>query len=130
MIYGIGVDMVRIGRIQAALDRFGEAFAHRILAAGELEGFLRSNRRASFLAKRFAAKEAVVKAFGTGFREGIGLRHIGVVHDELGRPSLFFTDRAGDVVRERNINASHLSLCDEEGYAIAFVILLQASFGN
>ncbi len=124
MIYGIGVDMVKIGRIQAALDRFGEAFARRILGKVEFEEFLRSKRQAHFLAKRFAAKEAVVKAFGTGFRDGIGLRHIGVAHDEQGRPSLFYTGRARDLTQQRNITASHLSLCDEEDYAIAFVTML------
>ena len=125
MIYGIGVDLVRVSRIQAGLDRFGERFARRILAADEVADFQRSSRQAYFLAKRFAAKEAAAKAFGTGFRDGLSLRHIGVAHDKLGRPYLEYSGRASQLLEEFNISASYLSLSDEQDHALAFVTLVQ-----
>ena len=124
MIYGIGVDMVRISRMHAGLARFGDRFAQRILSRQEFEEFQATGKRASFLAKRFAAKEAAVKALGTGFRDGLGLRHITVVHDTMGRPYLRYSGRASEILREQGIGDSHLSITDEEDHALAFVMLL------
>ena len=124
MIYGIGVDMVRVSRIQAGLDRFGERFARRILTANELVEFLRSRNQPYFLAKCFAAKEATSKAFGTGFRGGLSLRQIGVKHDNLGRPYLEYSGRALEMLKEFGIAESHLSLSDERDLALAFVTMV------
>jgi holo-[acyl-carrier protein] synthase len=74
MIFGIGTDIVQISRIQQSLDRYGELFAQRILAATEVDEFRRSVHPARFLARRFAAKEAVAKAYGTGFTDGLTFR--------------------------------------------------------
>ncbi len=126
MIYGIGVDLVRVSRIRDGLDRFGERYARRILTENELPDFQRSSRPAYFLAKRFAAKEAAAKAFGTGFRSGLSLRHIGVGHDKLGRPYLECSGRAAQMLEEFGIAASHLSLTDEQDYALAFVTLVRS----
>jgi len=123
LIRGIGVDLVRIERMRQALDRFGERFSRRILTIGELQEFRRSQQPARFLASRFAAKEACAKALGTGFRAGLSLRHIGVGHDESGKPLLTSTDKATALLRERGISASHISLSDEQEHAIAFVVL-------
>ncbi|HEX22459.1 MAG TPA: holo-[acyl-carrier-protein] synthase, partial [Chromatiales bacterium] len=68
MIYGIGTDIVGVSRLQTNLDRYGERFAARILAESEMAAFRQTQSQAHFLAKRFAAKEALVKALGTGFR--------------------------------------------------------------
>lgn len=125
MIYGIGTDICAVARIQAGLARFGEKFARRILAPAELEGFRRSGLPAHYLAKRFAAKEAAVKAMGTGFRDGITLSQIAVNNDPHGRPELVFSGRAAQVCGERGIGEAHLSLADERDYAIAFVTLLR-----
>lgn len=121
MIYGIGTDIVRIQRLDDNLARYGERFASRILADSELEGFQTSARKAHFLAKRFAAKEAAVKALGTGFRDGLNLRDIGVTNDELGKPVLVFSTRAQQELDSRGIGNCHLSLSDEQDYAVAFV---------
>lgn len=126
MIYGIGTDIVRVERMQAGLERFGEKFARRILAESEWEDYRRTRRPAQFLAKRFAAKEALVKAFGTGFSGGIGMRDIAVVHDARGRPSLRFTAGAAEFVAAQGIAEWHLSVADEDSHAIAFVTLVQA----
>lgn len=127
MILGIGTDIVQVARIQGSLDRFGEAFARRVLNRTELEGFLGDRRPAHYLAKRFAAKEAAVKALGTGLRGGVKLSDIAVVHNEAGRPGLVYNGRIGSLLRERGVAESHLSLTDERDYAVAFVIMVARS---
>ncbi|MGA7800267.1 MAG: holo-ACP synthase [Gammaproteobacteria bacterium] len=123
MILGIGTDIVRVARMERILKRFGARFARRILTPNELRDFERAARPAHFLAKRFAAKEAAAKAFGTGFRDGLLPRHIGVVHDEFGRPCLEFIGPAS-LARDRlGPAADHVSIADECEYAVAFVTL-------
>lgn len=126
MIFGIGTDIVRVARMQRDLDRYGERFAERILSVTELAEFRDNARPAHFLARRFAAKEAAAKAMGTGFRDGITLRQIAVLHNEHGRPALEFTGAAADFLRAQDITASHLSISDEEDHAVAFVALERA----
>lgn len=123
MIVGIGTDIVRIARFEAMLDRHGARVAERILGADELQEFLTAARPARFLAKRFAVKEAAAKAFGTGFRDGLSLRHIGLRHDALGRPELTFSGRAEELCIQLQVSISHVSVADEQDYAIAFVTL-------
>jgi len=123
MIFGIGTDIVRVARMQKNIERYGEKFAERILTHDELEEFRVENRKAHFLAKRFAAKEATSKAMGTGFRDGLMLHHIGVTHDSAGKPQLVFTEDAAEFIRIHGINSFHVSLADEEDHAVAFVTL-------
>lgn len=123
MIFGIGTDIVYVRRIQQDLERFGERFAERILTASEMQEFRRSNGKANFLARRFAAKEAAVKAMGTGFSQGVQLHDIEVSHDPQGKPLLEFRGRAREFLRERSVTVSHISLADEQDHAVAFVTL-------
>lgn len=123
MIFGIGTDIVRVGRMRQDLERFGERIAERILTENELTEFRVNARPAHFLARRFAAKEAAAKALGTGFRDGLSLRHIGVTHDSAGKPMLEFTGAALELIRQRGICIAHVSLSDEEDHAVAFVTL-------
>jgi holo-[acyl-carrier protein] synthase len=123
MIYGIGTDIVRVSRMHKNLERYGQRFAERILTDHEMEEFRRSARPAHYLARRFAAKEAAAKALGTGFADGLQLRHIGVTHDAAGKPLLEFSGRAAEMLRERGIAITHISLSDEENHAVAFVTL-------
>ncbi len=95
-----------------------------MLSESEFAGFQASARPAHFLAKRFAAKEACAKAFGTGFRDGLSLRHIAVDSDMIGKPMLTFTGQASTFCRDSGIGTAHLSLADEDRYAIAYVILV------
>ena len=111
--------------MQDGLERFGESFATRILADEELEAFGGAPSQAGFLAKRFAVKEATVKAFGTGFRDGIGLTHIFVTHDDLGKPLLQVAGRAAELFLQADIGECHVSVSDEREYAVAFVTLLK-----
>ncbi|MCI0399923.1 MAG: holo-ACP synthase [Gammaproteobacteria bacterium] len=123
MIYGIGVDIVDVSRMQENLDRYGFRFAHRILAENEHSAYRHARKPAHFLATRFAAKEALAKALGTGFRGGLSLQQIAVVHDELGRPSLQCTGRAAELLAKVGIAEAHLSLAHELNHALAFVAL-------
>ena len=127
MIHGIGTDLVHIPRIEALLLRHGMKFARRILADSEFAEFQQSTKPAEFLAKRFAAKEATAKALGTGFRNGLSLKHIAVGHDELGRPTLNYFGVGAELVERFAIEYSHLSLSDERDYALAFVTLTRSS---
>lgn len=124
MIHGIGTDIVQISRMTAALERHGEAFARRILAPDEWPAYQASGNPAALLAKRFAAKEAAAKAFGTGFKDGLTLHDIAVSHDPHGRPQLAFHGRAAELCRQHQISRALLSLADEKEYAIAFVTLI------
>ncbi len=122
-ILGIGTDLVSIARIETIWNRFGMNFARRILTEKELQNLNNSKDPIHFLAKRFAAKEAVAKALGTGFRpEGILLTEIGVLNDDLGRPYLEFIGHTEQVFDKLGA-MTHISLSDEREYAMAFVIL-------
>jgi holo-[acyl-carrier protein] synthase len=125
MIYGIGTDIVKIDRIHDSLERFGERFAYRLLTDAEGAEYRLSRQPERFLAKRFAAKEAVVKALGVGFREGLAFNQIGVIHDSRGKPELVYRGQALAHTRAAGITQSLLSLADERDYAVAFVILLR-----
>jgi len=125
MIFGIGTDLVHIPRIQTLLDKHGDKIASRILSGTEFEAFQQAKNQAGFLAKRFAAKEAAAKALGTGFRNGLSLRHIEVSNDDNGKPQLQFLERGLELLAELNIGRSMISLSDEQDYAVAFVTLIE-----
>ncbi len=124
VIYGVGIDLVRVSRIDAAIGRHGRRFAERILAERELAQYAASRDKVKFVAKHFAAKEALLKALGTGLRMGIRWRHMEVHHDALGKPYLVCGGRVQELFDERGIGASFLSISDEGEYAAAFVTLV------
>ena len=124
MIFGIGADIVEIDRIRGSLERFGERFARRVLTASELAEFRASSAPERLLAKRFAAKEAVVKALGLGFRQGLALNLIGVSHDDLGKPIIVYEGQALTCVKHLGIGASLITISDEHRYAVAFAVVL------
>lgn len=123
MIYGIGTDLVMIERIALSLTRYGEQFADRLLAPSEHGDFLASRNPARFLSKCFAAKEALAKAAGTGLRHPVGLRSIAIAHTALGQPELRFSAELDSWLKARGIGRAHLSISDEQHYAMAYVIL-------
>ena len=123
MIFGIGTDIVHVERMRKNLEKHGDNFAQRILTKAEFVEFENKKDKAAFIAKRFAAKEAAVKAMGTGFSQGLSLHHIGVTHDEAGKPILEFLETAEIFLQKNKIKQSHLSLADERDYAVAFVTL-------
>ena len=127
MIFGIGTDLVQIARVERTLARFGDHFVERLLMPAERAAFERQDQPVRFLAMRFAAKEAVVKAMGTGFRHGMWIRDVGVVANAWGRPEVVYSERGTWLCRELGIGASHVSLTDEAGLVMAVAVLLRSS---
>ena len=122
MIFGIGTDIVAVKRMADYWQRHGERGLEKMLAPEECEACRNSSDPARFLAKRFAAKEALGKAFGTGVRDPVLLPAIAVTHDGLGKPGFAFAPALAAHFAERGLVA-HLSISDEQDYAVAFVIL-------
>lgn len=125
MIFGIGTDVVQLERVERSWERFGEAFARRVLMDEEYRLFAGAKRPARFLAMRFAAKEAVVKAMGTGFANGMWVRDVGMVPDRLGQPQVVYSGRGRAMCRRLGIGEGYLSLTDEAGLILAFAVLLR-----
>lgn len=123
MIFGIGTDIIEIPRIEAALSRFGERFARRILCESELKRFGAHRKPAAYLAKRFAAKEAFTKALGTGIRAPANWHGVWVVNLRSGKPALHFSGALQTLLDTRGVNRAHVSLTDERELASATVIL-------
>lgn len=123
MILGIGTDIVSIVRIEQGLARFGRRYGERLLHPQEWPAFEQAHAPARLLAKRWAAKEAVVKALGTGFREGMGPHHLCVVHDALGKPSMSYYGPAEVMRQKQGAHHTFLSVSDERDYAVAFVVI-------
>lgn len=122
MIIGHGVDIVETARIDRLLGDHPERFLERVFTAGEQRDCQSSKRPHEHLAARFAAKEAALKALGTGWSQGIGWTDIEVVRADNGKPSLRVTGRAGEIATELGIKRWHVSLSHIETSAIASVI--------
>jgi holo-[acyl-carrier protein] synthase len=127
MIYGIGTDIVQISRIEAALQRNGEAFAERILGPDELAEYrarvARAERRGiRFVATRFAAKEAFAKAIGLGMREPMNWHAMQVLGNDAGKPSVATGGALTEFMQQNGLHAQ-VSITDEAEYAVAFVIV-------
>ena len=123
MIIGTGIDLVEIARIEEVLSKRSDRFVSHVLHDAELPAFEESRFKGSMLAKRFAVKEAATKALGTGQAQNVLLRHFYVLHNEHGKPELYADDEAKRQCDKQGINAMHVSISDEGGYAIAQVIL-------
>ena len=117
---GIGVDMVEVSRIADAYARSGERFSRRILNDDELVAFGKSTSPENFLAKRFAVKEAVAKAIGCGFSQGVSWTDISLAHDELGKPIVNLSGGAKNRLEELGGTTAMISLSDEAGLVIAY----------
>ena len=121
MIIGIGVDLCEIDRIRKAISQHGDHFAQRILATDERTEFdsLNQSMRPPFLAKRFAAKEAVAKALAKGIGRGFGFHDITITHDELGKPIVSLNSE-NQALKDALAYRIHLSISDERAHAVAF----------
>ena len=126
MIFGIGVDVLETRRIAETLERFGERFTEHLLMPQEQEQLKLTQRPARFLAMRFAAKEAIVKAMGTGFAHGVWIRDVGVVQNAWGKPEVIFSERGEAVRRKLGIGEGHVTLTDEKGLVVAVAVLMKA----
>lgn len=126
MIQGIGTDIVDIARMSTLHERHGARLARRLLSTEEWAEYALATDKARLLAKRFAAKEALAKALGTGLRAPVSFTNMGVTHDPLGRPVFAFSPDLRAWLEVRRIVRVHLSLSDEQHYAVAFVIVEEA----
>jgi holo-[acyl-carrier protein] synthase len=124
MIYGIGVDLVKVDRIERVLARYGDRFLVHVFTPQEIAHCQNKSWAAAGFALRFAAKEAFSKALGVGLRRGgIRWREVEVIPDRLGKPELLVSGRAARLCHEAGITGIHLSLTDEDSRALAVVIL-------
>lgn len=121
-VYGIGVDVLRVQRIEKVYARHGERFVERLLHPEELKAFARAAKPAVFLAKAFAVKEAFVKALGTGFRD-VAHDDVGSRRDGLGKPTLVYSPKLERILKRLKIRAAHVSLSDEGGIVAAMAVL-------
>lgn len=127
MIFGIGVDVIETKRVAETLEKFGNRFIDHLLLPAERAQLEQTRRRERFLAMRFAAKEAIVKAMGTGFAHGVWIRDIGVVQNSWGKPEVVFSERGERVRRGLGIGEGHVTLTDEAGLVVAVAVLMKAA---
>jgi holo-[acyl-carrier protein] synthase len=126
MIAGSGIDLVEIGRIQHAIDRYGGRFLDRVYLGAEQTYCRRKRKAAESFAARFAAKEAAAKALGTGISYGVNWLEIEVVREPSGKPGLQFHGRAAQIASRLGVVRSALSLTHTDEVAMASVVLEDA----
>lgn len=122
MIYGIGTDIIEVERVEKLIQK-GETYLQSIFSRDEIHYCESKSRKAEHYAARFAAKEACLKALGTGWRDGIGFSEIEVTHNDLGKPQLRFSGVALKQMEVNQINTVSVSLSHVKEIAIAVVIL-------
>jgi holo-[acyl-carrier protein] synthase len=125
MILGTGIDIIEVARIKASYEKFGDRFLKRILGPGEIAYCLSHQQPAPFLAARFAAKEAISKAFGTGIGKHLSWQDVEVGRRDSGEPFVILHAGASKLLQQRGGRTVHLSLSHTEFYAAAVAILEQ-----
>jgi holo-[acyl-carrier protein] synthase len=125
MVYGIGIDLVRVDRIAKAIARYGDRFLRRVFTPAEIAYCQARSRQGVYqFAQRFAAKEAFSKALGVGLRAGgIRWREVEILPNSMGKPEVQVSGRAREFCRQAGIKNLQLSLADEDNHAIAVVLL-------
>ncbi len=123
MIVGTGIDIVEIARIKSVNDRWGDRFAERILTKRELSDLKIRRDSETYIASRFAAKEAFLKALGTGYADGISWHDMEVARKKGQRPTLHISGRALEIMNNMSVGRTHLSISHEKKYAVAQVVL-------
>lgn len=122
MIYGIGTDITEIRRIEKAITR-NKNFINKLFTKNEMDLWEKKNFKLEFIAGRFAAKEAVSKALGTGIRD-FNFKDIEIINNELGKPQVILKPKAEDIIRKISQSYKiHLSISHEKEYAIAYALL-------
>ncbi len=123
MILGVGIDIIEVARIQASFEKFGERFVHRILRPNEIAYCLSHRVPGPFLAARFAAKEAISKAFGTGIGAQLGWQDMEVGRKASGEPFVILHEKGEALLKARNARAVLISLSHTQGHAAAVAVL-------
>lgn len=122
MIYGIGTDIIEVGRVGGLVDQ-GDSFKEGIFTRGEIEYCESKRHKHQHYAARFAAKEAFLKALGTGWAQGISFIQVDVFNDEYGKPEIRLTGKAEEYIKEKGINNIYVSITHLKDYAVAMVVL-------
>ncbi|TAL15921.1 holo-ACP synthase [bacterium] len=123
MIAGLGLDIVKVSRIERLLEKHGERFLCRVYTGAERTELLKKNNSPDSLAARFAAKEAAMKALGSGWGDGVGWRDVEILSGVSGRPELTLHGGAARIASEKRVCRAHLSISHDGGMASAVVIL-------
>ena len=123
MIVGTGIDIIEVPRVGGAIERFGERFLQRIFTAAEIRYCDSKPNRVERYAARFAAKEAALKAIGTGWKCGVAWRDVEIRREPGGRPAIFFSGRAAEFAAQLGMKRASLSISHTPTQAIAQVIL-------
>jgi holo-[acyl-carrier protein] synthase len=126
VIFGIGIDVLQARRMKAMHQRFGARLVDRLLMPAEQQQLKKTKRPERFLAMHFAAKEAIVKAMGTGFAHGVWIKDVGTVANEWGKPEVIYSARGEKLRRKLGIGAGHVTLTDEAGLIVAVAVLMRA----
>jgi holo-[acyl-carrier protein] synthase len=126
VIHGIGTDIVKLERFEQMYHRHGERLVRHLLLPAEAELFAGNKRPARFLAMHWAAKEAIVKALGTGFADGVWIRDSGYVPNAAGKPEIIWSDSGRATCAKLGVGEGHLTLSDEQGLIIAVAVLMRA----
>lgn len=122
-VVGIGTDIIEINRIGEMSEKMREKLAIRVLTPTEYKRYQSITQPERYLAKRWAAKEAVSKALGTGIANGVSFQHIEIESLASGQPNVLLTDKALELAKQMGASNWHISLSDEVNYATAFVVL-------
>ena len=123
-IIGIGVDIIENSRFKKLIKK--KKFINRICSSKEINNFIKKNNKISYLSKRFSAKEAFVKALGSGFRNKLCFKDISILNDRRGKPYFLFNQKIKNILRNKYKLIkfkAHLSLSDEKKHSISYVIL-------
>jgi holo-[acyl-carrier protein] synthase len=123
MILGVGIDIIEVDRVAASYKRFGERFLNRILLAEEIAYCLTHKNPAPFLAARFAAKEAISKAFGTGIGAQLGWQDIEIRRKESGEPFVVLHGKGGELFKARGAQRLLVSISHTQNYAAVVAVL-------
>ncbi len=122
-VIGIGTDIVEVTRIKKLFKKYPEGFTKRILHENELSILENHPSPVTFISKRFAAKEALAKALGTGIANGVSFQDIEIANNKSGQPLLMLHAKTQKIATELGVKKLFISLSDEKKYAIAYVML-------
>lgn len=127
MIHGIGTDIVKLERFEKIYHRHGTRLVQHLLLPAEHTLFINNKRPARFLAMHWAAKEAIVKAMGTGFAAGMWIRDAGYVPNQAGKPEIIWSEQGQTICRQLGIGAGYLTLTDEAGLIVSVAVLMKTT---
>lgn len=122
-VIGLGIDMVKVERIEKAVERWSDGFTRRVFTEGELDYCMDQKHPAMHLAARFGVKEAVMKAFGTGWSGGVRWTDVEVVREKSGRPGVVLGGKLAELAEKMRVTGTLVSFSHDGGYAVAQAVI-------